>query len=165
MVKVTSSNIILSTTLTQNKKLGITGSIGIWVGSSPPDGALLCDGSSKSISEYPGLAASLGVTSGLTFNVPDLRSKLPLGTNSTNRTSSGNLLIGNIEHKHSVNQSRFVELTDQDTMENDTQSPQFTTFPPVSVTTTNVTSSPNTSATTQLQYLPPYFAVNFIIYT
>jgi len=163
MVKVTSSNIILSTTLTQNKKLGITGSIGMWVGSVAPNGALLCNGQQYNTADYLDLAASLGA-SGSTFNVPNLSGELPLGTNSNVRVEGGNLKIQNIEHQHTVNQSRFLVLYEKDRPEQGTYSPQKAVYPLQNESITGVTTTPNTTAS-QIDYLPPYFAVNFIIYT
>ena len=164
MVKVTSSNIILSTTLTQNKKMGITGSIGIWVGSVAPDGALLCDGTEHDTADYPDLAASLGA-SGSTFLVPNLSGELPRGTNTTNsnvRAEGGNLKIQNIEHVHTVDQSRFVELYEKDRPEILGDS-GIAVYYLENMRTTSVTTTKNTTDP-QIDYLPPYFAVNFIIY-
>jgi microcystin-dependent protein len=163
MVKVTSSNIILSTTLTQNKKMGITGSIGMWVGSSPPDGALLCNGQLCNTLEYPDLAASLGA-SGPTFLVPNLQGELPLGTNSNVRAEGGNLKIQNINHVHTVNQSRFIDFIGSNNIRPGTMTPQLFAFLGSQNPTTSVITTPNTTDS-QIDYLPPYFAVNFIIYT
>lgn len=159
MVKVTSDSIILSSALTQKKKMGITGSIGIWVGSSPPAGALFCDGTTYNTADYPGLAASLGA-SGATFIIPDLRTMMPLGTTSNIRQTGGDLKIQSINHQHLVNQGRFLFLFDVSNPEigNGSVSHQFKSE------NTNVTSTNNTNAT-QIDYLPPYSAVNFIIYT
>jgi len=61
------------------------GTILAFGGSSAPAGFLFCDGSSYSVSSYPSLYATIGTTwgqgssPGSTFNVPDLRSKFPLG--------------------------------------------------------------------------------------
>jgi hypothetical protein len=161
MVKVTSSNIILSTTLTQNKKMGITGSIGMWVGSSPPDGALLCNGQLCNTLDYPDLAASLGAF-GPTFLVPNLQGELPLGTNSNVRVEGGNLKIQNIEHQHTLDQSRFLFLYEKDRPEEGDSG--ISAYRLEDQQTTGVTTTPNTSDA-QIDYLPPYFAVNFIIYT
>jgi microcystin-dependent protein len=55
----------------------------IQVGQSDlPPGVILCDGSSYSIATYPYLFAKIGYTwggSGSNFNVPDLRSRTPMG--------------------------------------------------------------------------------------
>ena len=170
MVKVTSSNLILNNTLTQQKKMGITGSIGMWVGSSAPAGALFCDGTTYNRSQYPLLANSLGVTSGLTFNVPNLQGTLPRGTNSTTpppdgslRKTGGNLQIQSIGHTHTINQSRFLFLFEKDRPEEEGDSGIYVYFlQPES--TSNVTTT-NNASDTQIDYLPPYLAVNFIIYT
>jgi microcystin-dependent protein len=162
MVKVTSSNIILSTTLTQNKKMGITGSIGMWVGSSPPDGALLCDGQQYNTAAYPDLAASLGA-SGSTFLVPNLQRDLPRGTNTTNsnvRAEGGNLKIQSIGHQHVANTGIMASVYDIYAVEyGDEVEAKL-----INSVEVNLSIAPNTNDP-QIDYLPPYFAVNFIIYT
>ena len=51
--------------------------------SSVPSGWLACDGSTKNIASYPGLAAVLGTSFGgdgvTTFGLPDLRGRVPVG--------------------------------------------------------------------------------------
>jgi microcystin-dependent protein len=61
-----------------------TGAIKIWGTTSAPAGYLLCDGSEVNRTTYAGLFAVIGTTFGAgngstTFNVPDLRSRLPIG--------------------------------------------------------------------------------------
>jgi microcystin-dependent protein len=61
------------------------GFIQIYVGSTAPTGWLLCDGSAVSRATYAALFGLIGTTYGAgdgstTFNVPDLRSSLPVGT-------------------------------------------------------------------------------------
>ena len=167
MVKVTSDSIILSSTLTQKKKMGLTGSIGMWVGSSPPAGALFCDGASCNTATYPELAASLG-ESGTTFNVPDLKTKMPIGTNSANsniRQDGGTSTIQGIGHQHTADTTRFPTISNFVEVElgNGSWAENF-----ANRTASNVTTSLNTNASNpadQINYLPPYLAVNFIIYT
>lgn len=159
MVKVTSFSIILSSALTQKKKMGITGSIGIWVGSSPPAGALFCDGTTYNTADYPGLAASLGA-SGATFIIPDLRTMMPLGTTSNIRQTGGDLKIQSINHEHTALASKMVSVnTTQDVELGDEFRTQEFRVEEVDLTTTQNTTD------AQINYLPPYLAVNFIIYT
>ncbi len=81
--------------------LGPMGAAGIVVpfaGAAAPAGWLLCDGSAVSRTTYPGLFTAIGTTYGAgdgstTFNVPDLRSRAPIGagqgTGLTNRPLAG----------------------------------------------------------------------------
>lgn len=59
------------------------GYIIMYGGAAAPAGWLLCDGSTKLIATYPGLAAVLGTTFGgngtTTFGLPDLRGRSPIG--------------------------------------------------------------------------------------
>ncbi len=70
----------------------LVGAIELWAGATLPEGWLECDGSSLSATEYPDLFAVLGYTwggSGDNFNLPDMRSRVPVGagqgTGLTNR--------------------------------------------------------------------------------
>jgi microcystin-dependent protein len=67
------------------------GSIIAWSGSSAPSGYLLCDGTAVSRTTYAALFAIAGTGYGVgdgssTFNVPDLRDRLPLGKGTNNGT-------------------------------------------------------------------------------
>lgn len=60
------------------------GEIKMYGGASAPDGWLLCDGSAISRTTYAGLFAVIGTSFGIgngstTFNVPDLRGRVPCG--------------------------------------------------------------------------------------
>ena len=62
------------------------GSIIQWSGSTAPANWLICDGSAVSRSVYPSLFAVVGTTYGAgdgstTFNLPDLRGRIPVGKN------------------------------------------------------------------------------------
>lgn len=68
-----------------------TGSVIAWTGSSAPDGWLLCDGTAVSRTTYAQLFAIAGTSYGVgdgstTFNVPDLKDRLPLGKGTNNST-------------------------------------------------------------------------------
>ena len=63
------------------------GSIIQWSTNTAPANWLLCDGSAVSRSTYPSLYAAIGTTYGAgdgstTFNLPDLRGRVPVGKNS-----------------------------------------------------------------------------------
>lgn len=66
------------------------GEIAIFAGNFPPNGWLFCDGSPLPISENEALFQLIGTTYGgdgeTTFNIPDLRGRVPLhrGSNGTN---------------------------------------------------------------------------------
>ena len=64
------------------------GSIMAWGSDTPPTNWLICNGSAVSRTTYASLFAAVGVTYGVgdgatTFNLPDLRGKVPVGKDST----------------------------------------------------------------------------------
>ena len=64
-----------------------TGTLLSYAGSSAPTGYLLCDGTAVSRTTYSDLFAIVGTTYGVgngttTFNVPDLRGRIPVGKNT-----------------------------------------------------------------------------------
>lgn len=65
--------------------LAPAGSMMMFAGSTAPAGYVLCDGSSYSTSTYASLFAVIGYTyggSGASFNVPDMRGRMPTGVSS-----------------------------------------------------------------------------------
>lgn len=63
------------------------GSIQAFAGANAPTGWLLCDGSAVGRASYPDLFSTIGTTYGsgngaTTFNLPDLRGRMPIGPNS-----------------------------------------------------------------------------------
>ncbi len=91
------------------------GTIKAFAGPSAPTGYLLCDGSAVSRSTYARLFAAIGTTWGAgdgstTFNVPDLRGRVPLGKDnmggvSANRvtaTEADNIGQGAGEENHTL---------------------------------------------------------------
>jgi len=80
------------------------GSVIAWSGSSAPSGYLLCDGTAVSRTTYAALFAVAGTGYGVgdgssTFNVPDLRDRLPLGkgtNNSTLGTQTGSMSASSV---------------------------------------------------------------------
>jgi microcystin-dependent protein len=64
-----------------------------FAGTSVPDGALLCDGSSLLRDSYPALFAAIGTTWGAVdgdhFNIPDLINRIPRGVSSGNVATTG----------------------------------------------------------------------------
>jgi microcystin-dependent protein len=64
-----------------------TGVINQYAGSTAPSGYLICDGTAVSRTTYASLYAVIGITYGAgdgstTFNVPNLKGKVPVGRNS-----------------------------------------------------------------------------------
>lgn len=83
-----------------------TGAILAWTTSVAPDGYALCDGSAVSRVTYKALFDIIGVTYGagdgtLTFNLPDLRGRFPLGKATSGTGSALAGTGGSIDHTHS----------------------------------------------------------------
>lgn len=74
------------------------GEIRLFGGNYAPENWVLADGRSLSIQQYPALYALIGVTYGgdgkTTFNVPDLRSRLPLGAGKSPSNSGHTYALG-----------------------------------------------------------------------
>jgi len=67
-----------------------------YLGTTPPSGWLLCDGSAISRINYAGLFAVIGITSGAgdgstTFNLPDMRGRVPVGIGTYGVVSLGDI--------------------------------------------------------------------------
>lgn len=99
-----------------NQQATPAGVISQFAGSTAPTGYLLCEGQAISRTDYAGLFAVIGTTYGAgngstTFNLPDLRTRIPAGKNasgtfgtlgSTGGTEQFQLAIGNLpSHTHS----------------------------------------------------------------
>lgn len=64
------------------------GSVTAFAGAHVPAGWLLCDGATHSKAQYPALAAVLGATgTGTSFNVPDLRGRIPMGAGAPSQNT------------------------------------------------------------------------------
>ena len=79
---------ILTSLDSQSGQGGQAGMIEIFAGSTAPTGWLMCDGSAVSRTDYATLFSVIGTTYGTgdgstTFNLPDMRGRFPLGSNST----------------------------------------------------------------------------------
>lgn len=61
----------------------------MYVGDVAPEGWLLCDGSQYSCATYPDLSNAL-ISDGTNFNVPDMRMRIPIGSNGDDLTFSNN---------------------------------------------------------------------------
>lgn len=81
------------------------GSTKLWFTAAAPTGYLLCDGTAVSRATYATLFALLGVTYGVgdgstTFNVPDLRGRIPFGKTASGTGSTIAGTFGSINHLH-----------------------------------------------------------------
>lgn len=79
----------------------------LWYTNTAPDKYLLCDGTAVSRTDYAALFAILGTTYGVgdgstTFNLPDLRQRMPLGKAASGTGNSLGATGGAIDHDHSV---------------------------------------------------------------
>lgn len=68
--------------------IGMTGEIKIWPAATAPNGWMLCEGGAISRTTYAALFALIGTNYGVgdgstTFNVPDMRGRVPAGFDST----------------------------------------------------------------------------------
>jgi microcystin-dependent protein len=92
-----------------------TGTVSQFAGSTAPTGWLICDGSAISRSVYSDLFGVVGTTYGAgdgstTFNIPDLRGRVPVGHSSGGKTQVAALgnnegltaTLRNILHAHSM---------------------------------------------------------------
>lgn len=76
-----------------------TGEIAPYAGPTAPAGTLLCHGQAIGRTAYAGLFAALGTTHGAgdgatTFNLPDLRGRVPVGKSDMGGVDAGNLAGG-----------------------------------------------------------------------
>ena len=90
----------------------VTGQIVMYGGTVPPTGWLLCDGSAVSRTDFAALFSAIGIAYGsgdgaTTFNIPDLRGRVPvgLGTNATVNLLGNNdgVVVGSrrgTKHRH-----------------------------------------------------------------
>lgn len=77
-----------------------------WLSNTPPSGWLVCDGSQVSRTTYQAVFNILGTTYGVgdgstTFNLPDLRQRLPMGKAAAGTASTLGSTGGAIDHSHS----------------------------------------------------------------
>jgi microcystin-dependent protein len=77
-------------------QLEVVGAIKIYAGSSAPTGYLLCDGTAVSRTTYAALFAICSTTYGAgngttTFNLPDLRGRVPLGLDNMGGVTAGRI--------------------------------------------------------------------------
>lgn len=177
------------------------GSLFQYAGSSAPSGYLLCQGQSVSSSTYLALHAVISNTyggsaytggSGLNFNLPDFRSRIPIGAGQgsglTNRVAgttygtethtlvSANIpqmttgnMSANASHAHGHVYPVFVNAptTGGSTMSGSgyVKGNDSAGVNPVSSTSTEHTHTVGNVSPTAVNHLPPTLAVNYIIKT
>lgn len=100
----------LDTVIYSNRKRPGEGAL--WFTTTPPDGALLCNGAAVSRTTYAALFAVIGTTWGAgdgatTFNLPDLRGYFPRGYDAGRGVDSGRVFAStqadaNLAHTHSL---------------------------------------------------------------
>lgn len=79
--------------------IGMIGSVQLYAGSSAPNGWLFCDGSAVSRTVYEELFDVIGTTYGTgdgstTFNLPDLKGRVPIGAGTGSASTSTNHALG-----------------------------------------------------------------------
>jgi len=157
--------------LIQQQKLPRIGSVVMWAGVSPPDGAKLCDGSQYNKATYPELFKVIGNRYGGTdplFNVPDFRNVYLFGASSPIQCSSalyGNWKIQNFSHFHMLDVTNLRYISSD---ANIIESPDSTTgdayhFNAEADIGMTVKSYPD-PAVTKESYRPNYTLCNYIIY-
>lgn len=83
------------------------GFIAAYAGAEPPAGWLACDGRAVKRSEYPELFAAIGTAYGVgdgstTFNLPDLKGRVPLGAGKGSSGTTYALGAKGGEEKHAL---------------------------------------------------------------
>lgn len=168
------------------------GEIRVFAGSFAPVGWAFCNGAAISIAQNDALFTLIGTTYGgdgvNTFNVPDLRSRVPIGTGTVpggptyvigqiGGTEQNILTINNIPHTHAITGSAGVLVSGEDGH----KLPPVGNYPAVngdyiySTTTDNTVMAPaqinlttSLAGSTNLQPLTniqPYLTANYIICT
>ena len=166
MVKITKDHLDLSNNLLQQLKMPFTGTISLWPSQNPPKNALLCDGNEYEVADYPALASVLGYSDQTKFTVPNFQNRFPLGGNDSGTDISGNIIggtnkINSINHSHNVTiNSMYSSTSGLSSVEigNGEWNHRF------NVGSVDIDFNHNTTDN-QIDYLPKYCTVNYIIHT
>lgn len=168
------------------------GEIRVFAGSFAPVGWAFCNGAALPIAQFDGLFSLIGTIYGgdgvTSFNVPDMRSRVPIGTGTvpggpvyllgqTGGTEHNTLTPNNIAHTHAVTGSAGVLASGEDGH----KPPAIGNYPAVSgdyiysTTTDNTMMAPaqinlttDLTGSTSLQpisNIQPYLTANYIICT
>lgn len=94
-----------------NHNHNLVGAMTLFAGSAAPTGWLLCDGSAVSRANYPALFAIIGTNYGVgdgstTFNLPDLRGRVPVGVDGSNASFNALNKTGG-EQQHTLTNSEM----------------------------------------------------------
>ena len=162
-----------------------TGGVIPYAGGSTPNGFLLCDGSAVSRTTYSELFATIGLTYGsgdgsTTFNVPDLRSRLPLGagqgfglSNRVLANSGGQESISQVPpHTHNITDPKhthtYLGVSGQDVLGGATDTAADENNRPIQTTDESLTgitilSTGTNVATGNVDIMNPFLVLNYII--
>ena len=131
VVKSTNSNTAISlsgsaevfiTPLASDISSALPGRIEAYAGATPPTGYLLCNGDAVSRTTYAALFAVTSTTYGVgdgstTFNVPDLRGRVPVGVGTNASVNARALSDGLVpanrrpQHKHTAHLHTFTKVS------------------------------------------------------
>lgn len=143
-------------------------------GASAPTGWVLCDGTAISRTVYKDLFNAVGTTYGVgdgstTFNVPDLKDKIPMGKSGTKALgTTGGAATANLAHTHAVDSHSHSGVTGASSANYQSvyfRADPIQNVPSVDHTHTVSAQAPGTdsklSATQSI--LNPYVTINWII--
>jgi microcystin-dependent protein len=158
----------------------ISGEMKMWPTASAPSGYLLCNGAAVSRTTYAALFAVLGTAFGAgdgstTFNVPDMRDRMPIGAGTTYSANSqgGSKDAIIVSHTHTATDSGHSHVqTVYQAAANGGNIPvgfgnvgsNVTGAYSTSSSTANISVSTTGSSATNAN-LPPYLGIYFIIKT
>jgi microcystin-dependent protein len=163
-----------------------TGKVDMFAGAAAPTGWLMCDGSAVSRATYAGLFGVIGTTYGVgdgstTFNVPDMRSRSPVGAGQGTGLSNRTLASTGGEENHVLTEAEMPlhshPWRNSNTNEGSWQSDVTGGFPTSNNGVSNrsaFTGTPSNTIGEQIggagssnshNNMHPYFAINFIIKT
>jgi microcystin-dependent protein len=151
-------------TAPQMNAIPAIGSISMFAHSTIPTGWLLCDGSAVNRTTYADLFALIGTTYGAgdtttTFNLPDLKGKIPVGYNAS-ETEFDNIGETGGEKTHTITEAEMASHSHTFTATDANLDGGSLGSNGSSDGTHNTSSSGSGSAHNNLQ---PYITVNFII--
>ena len=189
---ITGSNLTVGGNLTVNGNfihpdVPPVGAINMYAGSTDPTGWFICNGRSLDTTTYSALHSVINYTfggSGLTFNIPDMRDRFPVGvgayamnqkggvssiTLTTNELPVHSHPITDVQHSHTTSQNlRSNDTTtnnDDNVFEKDTNSGSVNANFTVTVNPafTGITGTNNAGNGQPFDNRPPYIGINYII--